>query len=105
MHTVTAMDNRGNVVRHAVGLTKMNFPAPGAAQGRDLGVAAYEKAGVCADWGPWRGVVPRPYWQDEQRWAVLYSESASLKPTVVESNAAVRQYSLEEAAKTKRLRY
>lgn len=41
----------------------MNFPAPGAAQGRDLGVAAYEEAGVCADWGPcWRGA-SRAYWQ------------------------------------------
>ncbi|KAJ5392178.1 hypothetical protein N7509_007668 [Penicillium cosmopolitanum] len=41
----------------------MNFPAPGAAQGRDLGVAAYEEAGVCADWGPWRRGAPRAYWQ------------------------------------------
>lgn len=42
------------MVRQTVGLSEMGFLAPGAAKGRDLVLTAYEEAGVCADWGPWR---------------------------------------------------
>ena len=45
------------------GVSKRNFPAPGAVQGRFLPVSAYEEPDACARWGPWRRGAARPYWQ------------------------------------------